>query len=89
MRSSSDYLRVLDGRIHIKLRELKESPAVAEKLEQSLLRMSGITYIEANPLTGSILVLFESGVISGQEVLRRIREFGEVHNTKAFWRIQA
>jgi hypothetical protein len=69
---SDEQLRVLDGRVRIKLRELKGSQIMAEDLQESLLNEKGVTYVEANPLTGNLLVLFESGVITGQKVLDHI-----------------
>src|SRR5262245_42888785 len=74
---AQNYLRVLDGQLRIKLREVKGSPAIADNLLRSLLKVTGITYVEANPSTGSVLVFFESSVITDEKVLGHINRFGE------------
>ena len=71
---SQNYLRVLDGQLRIELREVKGSPATAENLLRSLLKVTGITYVEANPSTGTVLVFFESNLITDEKVLGHINE---------------
>jgi hypothetical protein len=69
---SQNYLRVLDGQLRIELREVKDSPAIADNLLRSLLKVTGITYVEANPSTGTVLVFFESNLITDDKILGHI-----------------
>jgi copper chaperone CopZ len=41
-----------------------------------LSKLCGVTYVEANPTTGSVLVLFESEVISPEQIVQALQQTG-------------
>jgi copper chaperone CopZ len=41
-----------------------------------LSKLRGVTYVHANPTTGSVLVLFESAVMSPEQIVQVLRDTG-------------
>ena len=72
----SPYLHVLDGRLRIKLLQVKGAPQRALTVEQLLLGLDGVTDVTANPITGNVLVLFTSAVISQHDILAALQNTG-------------
>ena len=70
------YLHVLDGRLRIKVPEVKGDPLKASKVVGTLRKLRGVTYVHANPTTGSVVVLFEPEVISPEQIVQVLRETG-------------
>ena len=62
------YSQLFDGRIRIKVSAVKGSSAMAGELESQLTKLNGVAHVQANPLTGYVLVLFDSQVISHYHV---------------------
>lgn len=73
---TSTYLHLLQGRLRIKIPEVKRAPSNAFKFERSLAQLEGITYIKANPTTGNALILFEPQATDHLEILEAIRRLG-------------
>lgn len=69
----SEYCHILDGRIRIKVPEVKGSQTMADKMESKLAKLNGVAEVAANPLTGNVLVLFDSQVISHYHVVSVIK----------------
>lgn len=61
---ASPYLHVLEGRIRIKIPEVKRSRVHARRVEILLKNLDGIDHVEANHVTGNVLILFDSEVLS-------------------------
>ena len=72
----SPYIHLLDGRLRIKIPEVKGMPQQAVMVEQVLLGMDGITDVTANPTTGNVLVLFDASVIGQQDILTALQKAG-------------
>ena len=68
------YYHNLDGRIRIKVPEIKGSPAMAGELESKLAKLNGVAHAQANPLTGYVLVLFDDEVVSYYHVFAVIND---------------
>lgn len=66
---ASPYLHALDGRLRIGIPVVKGSPARAQEIETKFRRIDGIRQVEANPITGNVLFLFDSGRISREGLL--------------------
>lgn len=67
------YLHALDGRIRVKRTLIKGAPHKAVVLEQQLRAYSGIAEVTANPITGSVLVLYDPQQLEQQEVFDLLR----------------
>lgn len=68
------YYHKLDGRIRIKVLEIKGSPAMAGELEDQLAKLNGVTHVQVNPLTGYVLVLFDYQVVSHYHIFAVIND---------------
>jgi len=75
MNVATAYLHVLDGRLRIKVPALKGSPDEAARLESRLRLIDGVDCVTANPVTGSVLVLYDAG--SGPDaIVDALRDWG-------------
>jgi len=72
----SPYLHALDGRLRIKIPQVKGTPQRALAVEQFLLGLAGVTDVTANPTTGNVLVLFTSATISQHAIIAALQETG-------------
>ena len=70
----TEYCHILDGRIRIKVPEVKGSHAMAGEVEGELAKLNGVAHVKANPLTGNVLVLFDSQVINHYHVVAVIKD---------------
>jgi copper chaperone CopZ len=68
-----DYLHMLDGRLRVKVPEVKRSRTKALEVEQVLGRLKGVTQVRANPLTGNVLVLYSPQVITPSRILDTLK----------------
>ena len=66
--NETEHCHILDGRIRIKVPEVKGSHAMASEMESQLAKLNGVAHVKANPLTGYVLALFDSQVISHYHV---------------------
>ena len=55
---------VIPGRIRLKVAKVKENPFFAEEICRRLSGVQGILQVEANPVTGSVLVLYDVGTLA-------------------------
>ena len=83
MTSIAPYLHVLDGRLRIKLPQVKGAPQRALAVEQLLLGLDGVTDVTANPLTGNVLVLFTAAVIGQHDILAALQKSGYLSDNHA------
>jgi copper chaperone CopZ len=62
------YLHALDGRIRVRLPEIRGDRRTAARLRQTLRTRSGVTAAEVNPLTGSVLVEYDGDCLSADDI---------------------
>jgi copper chaperone CopZ len=72
----SPYFHALNGRLRVKVAELKGLPVKALEVEGQLRKIDGINYVRANPTTGNVLVLYDPAKISQYEVLGALQRLG-------------
>jgi hypothetical protein len=65
--------------IGIKVPEVKDSAVMAGEMESQLAMLNGVAHVKVNPLTGSVLVLFDSQVISHYHVFVVIQGFNSLN----------
>jgi cation transport ATPase len=70
------YLHALDGRLRIKITAVKGSTQQAQEIEQQFQACEGITEVTANPVTGNVLILYDSQRISQEAILDLLRRQG-------------
>ncbi len=76
MQVATDYIHALDGRLRIRVPEIKGSPVRAGELEKQVKWQPGIDYIKANPTTGNVLVYYDSEKIGQERILKAMQESG-------------
>jgi cation transport ATPase len=86
LKIATEYMHALEGRIRIKVPEIKGSPIKAGELERQVQWQSGIHSIKANPTTGNVLIHYDSQKTEQNEILKTMTEFGYLQPlaTKAF-----
>jgi len=52
-------VHAIPGRIRLKITQIHHNPELADEVEDRLSRIAGVRRVEANPVTASVLVLFE------------------------------
>ncbi|MGE3542009.1 MAG: HMA2 domain-containing protein [Candidatus Tectimicrobiota bacterium] len=72
----SPYLHLLEGRLRIKIPELKGAQSRALALAQRLEQLEGIDAVTANPTTGNVLILFNSAQLEHRAIIRAIQQCG-------------
>lgn len=77
----TDYLHALDGRMRIKINEVKGSSGSAEEITRYLSSFHGIDQVNANPVTGNVLILYNNKQISQKGILTLLEEAGYLRRT--------
>jgi copper chaperone CopZ len=72
----SPYFHALNGRLRVKIAELKGCPVKALEVEGQLRKIDGISYVRANPTTGNVLVLYDPAKIGQYAVLGALQRLG-------------
>src|SRR5262249_50071113 len=64
-----EYIHAIEGRLRIKVPEVKRSPARARQVEELFRGVDGIQEVGANPVTGNVLLLHDRGRIAARQIL--------------------
>ena len=78
--SIPSYFHMTDGRLRLKVAEIKKSPEQACAAEELLSKTHGIDSAAANPLTGNILIYFDPENIDHNAIIELLRENGFLRN---------
>lgn len=76
MDRSASYVHALHGRLRIKLPELKGNPMRAQEIENQFNLMTGMQQVSANPVTGSLLLIYDPHLLKHEEICAVLRELG-------------
>lgn len=80
---TTTYIHVTQGRMRIKIAELKRAPQKGVAIESALRKAHGVTFVKANPLTGSLLVFFDPATTDSERIIKRIAAVGfSLHSPK-------
>jgi len=71
--AGSAYVHVVDGRLRVKVPDLKGAPAVACVMESGLRALPGVESVTASAVTGSVVVVHDPEVTEPAEILAAIR----------------
>ncbi len=69
MRPVIEYVHLINGRMRVKVPEVKRSVKFARQIEGWLGSMDGVKEVRANPVTGNVLILHDPERIEGREIL--------------------
>jgi hypothetical protein len=60
-------VHAIPGRLRLKVAKIKGDPALARKAQNALIRVPGVKQVEAQPLTGSVLIHYELAEVLTEE----------------------
>jgi hypothetical protein len=67
-------VHALPGRVRLKIPRVKENPKLAHQAQEKLSRVPGIQRVEANPVTGSLLIIYDLAMLASLETLGPLGE---------------
>ncbi len=76
MKQTPSYVHTIEGRLRIKIPEVKGSARYARKLEHQFATLTPIDYVSANPVTGNVLFLYDSASTSDDEIVDAVHAIG-------------
>jgi len=76
MNMDSLYLHSLEGRLRIKIPRIKGAASQAQEVERQLRQSLGVEYVSANPITGNVLILYDSGLTTQDDILSSLEGLG-------------
>src|SRR5207249_3481760 len=74
------YLHALDGRLRIKLVDVKGRAARAREVEERLRGLPGVELVTANPVTGNVLVLYDARRNGTDALIETLRGWGHLRD---------
>jgi P-type Ca2+ transporter type 2C len=72
------YLHSTPGRMRIRVPDRRGDECFSHHVERELGRNPGITQVQANPLTGSVLILFDPQRVDDRQILDDLGRMGLV-----------
>ena len=81
MNITSSYVHALEGRLRIKVPEVKGASLKARDIEGHLALCPGVEEVSANPITGSVLVHYNPRLIGQEEIILAFQEIGYLLET--------
>jgi hypothetical protein len=76
MKIVSSYVHALEGRLRIKIPEVKAAPSQAREVESHLQLLTGMEEVAANPLTGNVLILYDPTLLREDQIISTLQELG-------------
>jgi hypothetical protein len=76
MKIVSSYVHALEGRLRIKIPEVKGAPYQAREVESHLQLLTGMEEVTANPLTGNVLILYDPTLLREDQIISTLQELG-------------
>jgi copper chaperone CopZ len=72
----TSYIHMLEGRLRIKVSEIKGSADKAVEVEGTIKDLQGVTHVKANSVTGNVLVLFDSDETNHYHIIGTLKDLG-------------
>ena len=70
------YFHCVPGRMRVKIPALKSQPDHGEEVKSSLEGIDGVSAVTFNPLTGSVVVLFDQDRIGPEKISGHLKDGG-------------
>lgn len=68
------FKHVMDGRIRLKISQVKKNPEEAKRVSLILDSLQGIQSVEVNELTGSVLIHFDEELLTLNQILNHLHQ---------------
>ena len=75
----SYYIHHVPGRLRVKTLAVKRNEHLARVVKGFLADMQGVSAVDVNIVTGSIVVNYDKRILSFDIILRSLREMGYIH----------
>jgi len=76
MHAAPVYIHALEGRLRIKVPELRGAAETARDIESRLRALPAVDEATANPVTGNVLVLYDPRRITHAQIVDLLRSWG-------------
>lgn len=76
--SANRYIHHIPGRLRVRVGALKGNPCAAHKVATMLREVEGVGQVEANTLTGSVLIHYDHQTTSGTQLLALLCSHGHL-----------
>ena len=76
MKVDSLYVHALEGRVRIKIPQVKGAERQAQEVERLLRQTVGVEYVSANPTTGNVLILYNPRLMDQGDIISSLKEWG-------------
>jgi hypothetical protein len=75
-RTAFTYLHSTPGRMRIRIPDRRGDDGFSVQIERDLVQHPGVQQVQANPLTGSVLILFDPRCIDDRQILSELERIG-------------
>jgi copper chaperone CopZ len=72
----SNYIHHISGRLRLNLAQIKRQPARAQEVQAAIWRINGVTSVEPNITTGSLLIRYDTAKVEVGTILHSMKEAG-------------
>lgn len=76
------YVHQVPGRLRVKIPSLRSSPEQAWKIQELLDELNGVERSSVNPITGSVLVLYDRDRVDSEEILEALQDHGHFDQSR-------
>jgi len=78
----SSYVHALEGRLRIKIPEVKGAPLKAREVESHLQLLTGLMEVSANPVTGNVLILYDPRLLREDQIIATLMDLGYLEGAR-------
>jgi len=75
----SQYIHHTPGRLRVRSAGLKRNSSAADRLREALENLPGVNKVDVSTVTGSVTLIYDSGVIDGDSLKGHLRAHGHLH----------
>jgi cation transport ATPase len=70
------YMHHVTGRLRLKLPQMRKDPQRAQEIQSATCRIEGVTSVEANVVTGSLLIRYDAHQVDVATIMNAMAEMG-------------
>jgi hypothetical protein len=72
----SEYIHHIAGRLRMTLPRIRKQPARAQEIQAVISRIAGVASIEANIISGSLLIRYDTNLVDAGTIMASMKELG-------------
>jgi hypothetical protein len=76
MKVDALYVHALEGRLRLRIPQVKGAAKKAREVEGLLRQIVGVDYVSANPITGSVLIIYNPRLLEQADLVAALTEAG-------------